>query len=132
MPIVFGVVIREIPGGVEPMTASASEHDNTGSRSLMMNIHSCARCDGSGHVTGGYGWEIPWTRWAGGTTENADDRGLLRAHVCPDCCGTGALLEFPRVQVVPLPWGGIRQPGAAYSDHVALVLQSQSLRHSAN
>jgi len=96
-----------------------------------MNIHSCARCDGSGHVTGGYGWEIPWTRWAVGSGDPADP-GILKAHACPDCGGTGALLEFPRPQILPLPWGGARHPRECYADHVALVLQTQAVRHSTN
>lgn len=98
----------------------------------VMNIHTCARCDGCGHVTGGYGWEVPWTRWAGSATARSDETGILKAHACPDCGGTGALLEFPRPKVLQLPWGGLRQPRAAYADHVALVLQTQSLRNSAN
>jgi hypothetical protein len=98
----------------------------------VMNIHTCARCDGCGHVTGGYGWEVPWTRWAGSATARSDETGILKAHACPDCGGTGALLEFPRAQVLQLPWGGLRQPRAAYADHVALVLQTQSLRNLAN
>lgn len=97
-----------------------------------MNIHVCARCDGSGHVTGGYGWEVPWTQWAVEDTATSVEHGILKAHVCPDCAGTGALLEFPRQPSLQLPWGGIRSPRAAYADHVALVLQTQSLRHSVN
>lgn len=97
-----------------------------------MNIHECARCDGSGHVTGGYGWEVPWTRWAGVDAGTSEDHGILKAHGCPDCGGTGALLEFPQAPALQLPWHGVRRSRASYSDHVALVLQTQSLRHSSN
>ena len=96
-----------------------------------MRVHSCVRCDGSGHVTGGYGWEVPWTRWAGGTSD-ADGSGILRAHGCPDCGGTGALLEFPEEKRVTLPWGGLRHVRSTYADHVALVMQTQALRSRAN
>jgi len=93
-----------------------------------MNVHICIRCDGSGHVTGGYGWEIPWTRWATDSSAATEEHGILKAHVCPDCAGTGALLEFARTHVLPLPWGRLRGQHESYADHVDLVMQSQARR----
>ena len=94
-----------------------------------MNIHVCARCEGCGHVTGGYQWEIPWSRWAPAPSHPNAKPGLLRAHPCPDCGGTGALLEMePTVAELPLASRrGLRVNG--YADHVQVVLQAQSMRN---
>jgi DnaJ-class molecular chaperone len=96
-----------------------------------MNIHECGRCEGCGHVTGGYHWEIPWTRWAPTAAHPNNAGGVLRAHGCPDCGGTGALLEM---ETIALPVGlasrrGLRSRNS-YADHVQLVLQVQGLARS--
>jgi hypothetical protein len=94
-----------------------------------MNIHVCGRCDGSGHVTGGFQWEIPWTRWATDVVRATEASGILRPHVCPDCGGTGALLELPDYSLpLHLPSRrGLRT--GSYAEHVARILQTQAMRH---
>jgi DnaJ-class molecular chaperone len=95
----------------------------------MMNIHECGRCDGCGHVTGSFQWEIPWTRWAPTVAHPNNRTGVLHARPCPDCGGTGALLELdqrqPGLQLASRR--GIR-PLNAYADHVRVVLQLQGMR----
>lgn len=91
-----------------------------------MNIHVCARCEGSGHVAGGYGWEVPWTRWAT-DAERAGKTGLLEPQPCPDCAGTGALLEVKSDDAAAgLPMHRYTRRG--YAEHVAAVLNSQRYR----
>jgi len=58
-----------------------------------MDMHVCARCEGSGHVTGGLGWEIPWPRWAP-KAHRARGAGILPPHTCPDCGGAGTILNM--------------------------------------
>ena len=95
-----------------------------------MNIHRCGRCEGCGHVTGGYQWEIPWTRWAPASSHPNNRGGVLRAHACPDCGGTGALLEFDTSVTEPrLPSRRGLRPRNAYAAHVQLVLQMQGARN---
>lgn len=87
-----------------------------------MNIHVCRRCEGCGHVTGGYKWEIPWTRWA---RDNQDtEPGVLRPHACPDCGGTGALLDIAVGELNGLPSRrGIQSN--RYAHHVSVLLQTK-------
>lgn len=92
-----------------------------------MKIHVCRRCDGSGHVTGGYRWEIPWTRWAAGP--DSARRSFLAPQPCPDCAGTGALIELEGA-AADLPFAsrrGLRDPGRSYAAHVAAVLDAQRM-----
>ena len=100
-----------------------------------MTIHECARCDGCGYVTGLYRWEIPWSEWAApaGAQEDEAEDSFLTPHVCPDCGGTGALLELP-VTPPTLTLASRRGIRSAhpYAEHVALVLQMQSMRATAN
>jgi hypothetical protein len=89
-----------------------------------MNIHVCGRCEGCGHVTGGFQWEVPWTRWA--PTPEAAKESFLDPQACPDCGGTGALIELgegTRMPAFPIR-RGIRHV-TSYADHVAMVLRIQ-------
>jgi hypothetical protein len=90
-----------------------------------MNIHKCSRCDSCGYVTGSYHWEIPWTRWAPTPDHPNNTRGLLRPHSCPDCGGTGALLELTAAPPRDLPSRRGLPSANPYADHVALLLQLQ-------
>jgi hypothetical protein len=96
-----------------------------------MKIHSCRRCDGCGHIAGGYSWEVPWTRIAATTEEG--ERSPLRPQMCPDCGGTGALLELD-AQSVTGPKFATRRglPQNHYVHHVAALLRSQAFRARAN
>lgn len=89
-----------------------------------MKIHTCRRCDGCGHIAGGYNWEIPWTRLTAG---DPDARRLPRARACPDCGGTGALLELASSTREPaLPTRrGLAQN--RYRQHVAGLLRTQAV-----
>lgn len=96
-----------------------------------MMIHECGRCDGCGYITGGFQWEVPWTRWAP-TPEHPNAHGFLRPHACPDCGGTGALLEIPDAGPrldLPSRRGIVSN---TYADHVALILQTQLMRSLPN
>ena len=93
-----------------------------------MNIHVCGRCEGCGHVTGSFQWEIPWTRWAPTATHPNNKGGVLRPHPCPDCGGTGALLELDaQVPAVALPSRRGIRTRTAYADHVQVLLQMQGM-----
>ncbi len=95
-----------------------------------MKIHSCRRCDGCGHVAGGYNWEVPWTRVA--VDADSGERNVLRPHACPDCGGTGALLELTEPVVgrnLPTRRG---LPQNHYVQHVAALLRGQAFRARAN
>lgn len=105
-----------------------------------MKIHPCRRCDGCGHIAGGYNWEIPWTRLnaeanvaerdvaEGDIAEGDIDTQPLRARACPDCGGTGALLELASATREPaLPTRrGLAQN--RYRQHVAGLLRTQAVR----
>lgn len=67
-----------------------------------MDMHVCARCEGSGHVTGGLGWELPWPRWAP-RAARAEGAGIIPPHVCPDCGGAGTILDMTE-ETPQLPW----------------------------
>lgn len=92
-----------------------------------MKIHECARCEGCGYVTGTRRWEVAWTRWAG-PQDNDSASSLLAAHPCPDCGGTGALIQLDRLAPVdgglPSRRGLPRQN--EYAQHVEALLRSQS------
>ncbi len=93
-----------------------------------MHIHVCGRCDGSGHLTGGFQWEVPWTRWAADAARATDSSGILRPHACSDCGGAGALLEVTeRSKPMSLP-SRRGLPAGSYSEHVARILQRQAMR----
>jgi hypothetical protein len=93
-----------------------------------MKIPVCARCEGSGHLARAYNWELPWSRWVD-NVDNQHKDTLFRPHACPDCGGTGALLEIPELASAPrlASRRGIR-PSNAYAEHVAVTLQSQAFR----
>ncbi len=96
-----------------------------------MKIHSCRRCDGCGHIAGGYNWEIPWTRIA--VDAEAGERSVLRPHTCPDCGGTGALLELDATVAGPaLPTRRGLPQNDHYVHHVAALLRSRAFRARAN
>lgn len=89
----------------------------------IMRVHKCARCDGSGYVTGRRGWEIPWTQWAADAANPNNYVQVLQPRVCDDCGGTGALLELE-----PQPAPVNRLPyrvfeGLDYQSHVAYLLR---------
>ena len=106
-----------------------------------MNIHVCARCEGSGHVTGGFRWEIPWTRWAPTATHPNSRSGLLRPQPCPDCGapvqrvvyaanGESPLDFLPYKDGKPLPGGfklGIN-PGLVKHEGTQSVLWGEEVR----
>jgi hypothetical protein len=92
-----------------------------------MRIHECARCEGCGYVTGSFRWEIAWSRWARDPSDPQRESGFLEAHVCPDCGGTGALIEMDGAPEPALKFAsrrGLRR-GSGYAEHVAAVLRSQ-------
>jgi len=79
-------------------------------------------------VTGGFQWEIPWTRWASSEAQQNSEAGFLRPHPCPDCGGTGALLELETVTPrITLPSRRGLRPGNTYAEHVQLTLQAQAM-----
>lgn len=100
------------------------------SRESLMDIHVCARCEGSGHVTGGFGWEVPWPKWARDASQKPDS-GILPPHACPDCGGAGTLLDMSELADGE-SWPAHRNARRTYADHVAHVLQLQKKRPQAN
>lgn len=90
-----------------------------------MQIHECVRCEGCGYVTGSLRWEIAWSRWADAT--NPQD-GVLEAHPCPDCGGTGALIRMDTVEMPELKLAsrrGLKQQ-PSYARHVETLLRNRS------
>lgn len=94
-----------------------------------MQIHECARCEGCGYITGSLRWEIPWSRWADAKDPGHSD-GVLEAHPCPDCGGTGALIRMDDVQpeLQLASRRGLPSQGS-YAQHVQSVLLTQHIRH---
>ena len=89
-----------------------------------MRIHTCARCEGCGYVTGAFRWEIPWSRWAKLLGPALED-GVFEARPCPDCGGTGALIETAAAGEPGLvSRRGV--PRNDYAQHVAVILQTQN------
>lgn len=89
-----------------------------------MTIHECARCEGCGYVTGNLRWEIAWSRWADAADPDRAS-GVLAAHPCPDCGGTGALIQMEEAateSALPTRRGLRRE---SYAAHVATVLGTQ-------
>jgi hypothetical protein len=82
-------------------------------------------------VTGGFQWEVPWTRWA--PTPEAAAGSFLEPQPCPDCGGTGALIELGEGTHMPgLPIRrGIRGV-TSYADHVETILRMQAKRSASN
>jgi DnaJ-class molecular chaperone len=96
-----------------------------------MQIHECARCEGCGYVTGSFRWEIPWSRWAD-AADPQHGAGVLEAHACPDCGGTGALIRMDRVAPVNshLPSRRGLPRSTTYAEHVESLLQAKPpIRH---
>jgi DnaJ-class molecular chaperone len=91
-----------------------------------MHIHECARCEGCGYITGSLRWEIPWSRWAD-AKDPLHNGGVLEAHPCPDCGGTGALIRMDTVDVQELKLASRRglKRDASYARHVESVLHTQ-------
>jgi hypothetical protein len=89
-----------------------------------MRIHQCARCEGCGYVTGAFRWEIPWSRWANGDHPPAE-AGVFEPRPCPDCAGTGALIEMD-ASAEPGLASRRGVPRNAYAQHVAFLLQSRN------
>lgn len=91
-----------------------------------MKIHECSRCEGCGYVTGTRRWEVAWTRWAR-PEDGASESGLLAAQPCPDCGGTGALIEIERA--APVQTGLASRRGLPrqndYIQHVEALLRAQ-------
>lgn len=94
-----------------------------------MTIHECGRCEGCGHVTGSYGWEIPWTKWS---VDGSATKGFMRPSPCPDCGGTGALIVLPEAASKLRLASRRGLPRNGYAEHVAAVLQSQKTPHQAS
>ena len=94
-----------------------------------MQIRECARCEGCGYITGSLRWEIPWSRWADAKDPN-HPAGVLEAHPCPDCGGTGALILMDTAQpeLKLASRRGLTRPGS-YAQHVQSVLQTQHSKH---
>jgi hypothetical protein len=65
-----------------------------------MKIHSCLRCEGCGHVVGAFRWEVAWSRWVA-IQEATHDNSTFEPRPCPDCAGTGALIEMDAGQHRP-------------------------------
>ena len=90
-----------------------------------MQIHECVRCEGCGYVTGSLRWEIAWSRWAD-TSNPRETEGVLEAHPCPDCGGTGALIRMDTAEVSELKLPsrrGLKQP--SYARHVETLLRNR-------
>ena len=91
-----------------------------------MKIHECARCEGCGYITGSLRWEVAWSRWAD-AKDPRHAEGVLEAHPCPDCGGTGALILMDEIGTpdakLPTRRGLNRQQ--SYAEHVASVLLSR-------
>ena len=82
-----------------------------------MNVHKCSRCDGSGNVAGGFGWEIPWTQAV---------ELVVQPQECPDCGGKGTHLEFD--DLAPALWSLGRSAKPSYADRIAMILEIQRHR----
>jgi hypothetical protein len=91
-----------------------------------MIIHVCRRCEGCGHVAGGFQWEVAWSRWA--PTAEAAAESFLEPHPCPDCGGTGALIELPDPDVPIWTVRRALRGVSTYAEHVAAVLHNQSVK----
>jgi DnaJ-class molecular chaperone len=94
-----------------------------------MQIHECARCEGCGYITGSLRWEIPWSRWAD-AKDPGHNAGVLEAHPCPDCGGTGALIRLdatePELKLASRR--GLAQQ-SSYARHVESVLRTRPVKH---
>lgn len=92
-----------------------------------MTIYECARCEGCGYVAAAFRWEIPWSRWAGNPADPQNEAGILEAQACPDCGGTGALIEMETVDVPELKLASRRglPRASSYARHVQTVLYAQ-------
>ena len=98
-----------------------------------MTIYECARCEGCGYVAAAFRWEIPWSRWAGDPADPQNETGILEAQACPDCGGTGALIEMETADVPELKLPSRRglPRRTSYAQHVQSVLHAQNtaLKH---
>lgn len=98
-----------------------------------MKIHECSRCEGCGYVTGGFHWEVAWTRWAPTPDHPNNTGGILSPRPCADCGGTGALLELIGMIDGPsLPSRRGIPVANPYAEHVSILLQTRGLRSLAN
>lgn len=91
-----------------------------------MQIHECVRCEGCGYITGSLRWEIAWSRWAD-AKDPRNTAGVLEAHPCPDCGGTGTLIRMDAVEVPELTLPsrrGLKRP-SSYARHVEILLQNR-------
>jgi hypothetical protein len=98
----------------------------------MLNIYRCERCEGCGYITGGFRWETPWIRCVPAEPAGAGmAAGLLEAHACPDCGGTGALIELESARTEPaLPSRHGIPPRNRYVHHVSRVLHMQAAQRA--
>jgi hypothetical protein len=97
-----------------------------------MDVYRCERCEGCGYITGGFRWEVAWVRCVGPESDGHSDEGLLEAHGCPDCGGTGALIVMTPVTAEPaLPTRFGVPVRDRYARHVSLVRKSQA-RHKSS
>lgn len=91
-----------------------------------MKVYRCERCEGCGYITGGFRWETPWIR---AVPEGMETEGVLEAHACPDCGGTGALIDMGAVAEPALPSRYGIPVRNGYARHVALVRKLQGRQH---
>ena len=91
-----------------------------------MKIHVCARCEGCGYVTGTRRWEVAWTRWARPQDQQGES-GMLQAQPCPDCGGTGALIQTDGSTLGDLHLASRRglPRQNEYAQHVEALLRSR-------
>ena len=97
-----------------------------------MKIYQCARCAGCGYLAGAFRWEVPWSQWAPNPSDPQHEGGVLEAQPCPDCGGTGALIQADAVaaSAADLPTRRGVPRAESYAEHVATVLNFQKAQQS--
>lgn len=105
------------------MRTTAPGLDTRENETIVMRIHQCARCEGCGYVTRGFRWEVAWSRWADPKDPKSAD-GWMEPSPCPDCGGTGALIQLDYVTQPESRLASRRGlPRDEYAEHVAALLE---------